>query len=121
MINKAAYFLGLIFLISLIAACGTQIGVKTEFKKASFEVGKTTKASVIDYLGLPQKMLKDKEGRDHYFYEGSTHLIGACIGCGNVNGGVGLIPSLVNQANIDNGAEYVFDLNGILATKFESK
>jgi hypothetical protein len=105
----------------LLASCSTAIGLKTDFQQAKFEVNKSTKKDVVNYLGLPQKMVKDPNGRDHYIYEGATRLVGACIGCGNVNGSVGLIPSYINQSQVQSGAEYVFDEKGILVAKFEPK
>jgi hypothetical protein len=112
----------LIWPVLFLAACSTgSIGLKTDFQQANFEVGKSTKTDVVNYLGLPQKVIKDPEGREHYLYEGSTRLVGLCVGCGDTRGVPGLIPSYINQAGIENGAEYVFDLQGLLATKFEPK
>jgi hypothetical protein len=105
--------------MNLASCAGPSIGLNKEFKQANFEVKKTTKQEIIDYLGLPQMIVKDSEGREHYIYEGSTRLIGACIGCGNVNGGVGLIPALINQSGVKNGAEYVIDKDNLLVAKFE--
>jgi hypothetical protein len=73
---------------------------------------------VIEKLGLPQKRTKDAEGRDHLFYAGATRLIGACIGCG-VSAPPGVIPMMINDAQLKNGAEYVFDERGVLAARFE--
>jgi len=105
----------------LIACNATTIGLQNDFKKGNFSIGKSDRNDVVNYLGLPQKIVNDDKGNIHYLYEGETHLVGLCIGCGNVNGGVGLIPSLINQHNIENGAEYVFDPAGLLIAKFESE
>jgi hypothetical protein len=105
----------------LLASCSTAIGLRTDFHEAKFEVNKSTKKDVVNYLGLPQRMIKDPQGRDHYIYEGATRLVGACIGCGNVNAGVGVIPSYINQTQVQSGAEYVFDKSGVLVAKFEPK
>jgi hypothetical protein len=107
-------------LAMILASCaGPSIGLNTEFKQANFQVKKTTKQEIIDYLGLPQMIMKDSEGREHYIYEGSTRLTGLCIGCGTVNGGVGAIPALINQSGVKNGAEYVIDKDNLLVAKFE--
>ncbi len=102
-----------------LAGCGPAIGVKTDFQAQSFEVGRTTRDDVMRKLGLPQKILKDDDGRDHLFYEGSARLLGLGIGTG-VAGGPGLIPTMINQAQIKEGAEYVFNSDGVLVAKFET-
>lgn len=102
-----------------IAACAPRIGLKTDFSNQGFEIGRTTKSDVVNGLGLPQKILKDHEGREHLFYAGSTKLVGMCVGCGMPNAPVGLIPSMMNEAAMSHGAEYVFDEKGVLAAKFE--
>jgi hypothetical protein len=119
--NREPVFLVTAFLVLALTACGPTIGLKTDFKNANFEIGKTNRDNVIEHLGLPQRMLTDSEGRQHYFYDGSTRLVGACVGCGIANAPVGLVPSLINQAGVKNGAEYVFDSNQLLIAKFEPK
>lgn len=111
--------LALIVPLLLLGACGPRIGVKTDFQQQAFQVGKTTRADVIKQLGLPQQILKDSDGREHLLYEGSTRLVGMCVGCGDVTGNVGIIPRMMNDSRVKNGAEYVFDLQGVLVTKFE--
>jgi len=120
--NHVGQFAILLIVTTFLCACGGQsIGLKTEFKQANMEIGKTSKSDIVQYFGLPQKVLKDDSGRDHFFYEGATRLVGLCVGCGDVNQGPGLIPSLINQGIVSEGAEYVFDPSGILVAKFESK
>jgi hypothetical protein len=105
----------------LLAGCGPTIGLKTDFANQGFEVGRTTRDEVIERLGLPQKRTTDAEGRDHLFYEGSTRLIGSCVGCGFANAPPGVVPLMVNNALVKNGAEYVFDEKGVLTARFEPK
>jgi hypothetical protein len=108
-------------LLVLLAGCGPSIGLKTDFAGQGFEIGRTTRDEVIEKLGLPQKMQKDTDGRDHLYYAGATRLVGACLGCGNVSAPIGLIPMMVNSSMVKNGAEYVFDEKGVLAARFEPK
>jgi len=108
-----------IFLTVSLTACANKIGVRKDFKRANFEIGKTTKKEVIDYLGLPQKIMKYADGREHYFYPGAARLTGLCIGCGDVSGRVGVISSAVSQAAVEDGAEYIFTSNGVLVAKYE--
>lgn len=100
-----------------LVACNS-IGMKSDFDHANFQIGKTTKKEVLAYLGLPQQITKDAAGREHYLYEGATRLVGTCIGCGNTDGTVGIVPLLINNSLVKNGAEYVFDRD-VLAAKFE--
>lgn len=109
-----------VLLVAILSGCGPSIGLKTDFKAAHFEVNKTTRTDVVNYLGLPQKILTDSEGRKHFFYEGGTHLIGTCVGCG-IPSTPGLVPLMINEAQVKNGAEYVFDANELLVAKFEPK
>lgn len=109
----------LVFAVNLVACAGPSIGLKTDFQAAKFQVNKTTRAEVINRLGLPQKIMKDSQGREHFIYEGDTHLVSACIGCGDTNTGVGVIPALINESGVRDGAEYVFDTKNILIAKFE--
>lgn len=114
-------FACLVFTVNMVACAGPSIGLNTDFKDAHFQVNKTTRAEIIKRLGLPQKIMKDAQGREHFIYEGDTHLVSACIGCGDTNAGVGLIPALINESGVKNGAEYVFDTKNILVAKFEPK
>jgi hypothetical protein len=107
--------------VLVLTACGTSIGVKSDFKAGHFEEQQTTRDEVVRYLGLPQKILEDDAGRKHYFYEGSASLTGLCVGCGNVSAPPGLIPALISESGVKNGAEYVFDKEGLLVAKFEPK
>jgi hypothetical protein len=109
--------------VSLLAltACGPGIGLKTDFQNYAFEVGRTTRDEVVRQLGLPQKILKDQDGREHLLYEGSTRLLGVCIGCGDASAPAGAIPMMVNDAAVKSGAEYVFDERSVLVTKFEPR
>ena len=102
-----------------LAACGPTIGLKSDFSSQGFEIGRTTRDQVISALGLPQQILKDTDGREHLLYDGSTRLVGACIGCGIPSAPVGAIPSMINQSMVKNGAEYVFDDRGVMAAKYE--
>lgn len=110
---------GLVFAAMLGGCAGPGIGLNTDFRAANFQVNQTTKKEVIDRLGLPQKILKDQQGQEHFIYEGATRLVGACIGCGIVNAPVGAIPSLINESGVKNGAEYVFDAKNVLVFKVE--
>lgn len=109
------------YLVALaVSACtGANIGLKTDFKSAQFEIGKTTRSEVISYLGLPQKSIEDPDGQTRLLYEGGSRLTGLCIGCGNASAPVGVVPYLVNDSIVKNGAEYVFDKGGILVRKTE--
>jgi hypothetical protein len=98
---------------------GANIGLKTDFRAARFEIGRTTRAEVIAHLGLPQKSIKDSDGHTRLLYEGGSRLTGLCVGCGNASAPVGAIPYLVNDSIVRNGAEYVFDKDGILVRKAE--
>jgi hypothetical protein len=102
-----------------LAACGPSIGLKKDFQTHAFEVGVTTRNDVVNRLGLPQKIVKDDQGREHLVYEGAAHLVGLCVGCG-IPSAPGLIPSMMSESAVKNGsAEYVFDTNGVMAAKFE--
>jgi len=105
----------------LLAGCGPTIGLKTDFAGQGFEVGRTTRDEVIQKLSLPQKRTQDAEGRDHLFYAGSTRLVGTCLGCGIASAPPGVVPMMVNDAQMKNGGEHVFDAKGVLAARFEPK
>lgn len=108
-------------LVLLLTGCGPTIGLKTDFANQGFEIGRTTRDEMIEKLGLPQKMQKDADGRDHLYYAGSTRLVGTCLGCGIASAPPGLIPLMVNDSMVKNGAEYVFDEKGVLTARFEPK
>lgn len=106
-------------LLSL-AACGPTIGLKKDFQTHAFEVGVTTRNDVVNRLGLPQKIMKDDQGREHLVYEGAAHMVGLCVGCGTTGAPPGMIPIMIGESAVKNGsAEYVFDTNGVMAAKFE--
>jgi hypothetical protein len=111
----------LLCMLMLLAGCGPSIGLKTDFANQGFEVGRTTRDEVIEKLGLPQKRQQDTDGRDHLFYAGATRLVGTCLGCGIASAPPGVLPLLVNDSVVKNGAEYVFDEKGLLTARFEPK
>ncbi len=117
-IRLSAVMMAIGICVALSGCAGQSIGLRTDFHQAGFEIQKTSKREVVAYLGLPQKILMDDDGREHFIYEGSTRLVGMCLGCGIPSAPVGIIPSLINMAGVRNGAEYVFD-KGILVAKFE--
>jgi hypothetical protein len=102
-----------------LAACGGSIGLKDDFAERTFEVGRTTRSDVIAQLGLPQQILKDEEGREHLFYEARAREVGGtCSYCTPMMYG-GQIASMMKDAKVKNGAEYVFDAANILVAKIE--
>jgi len=110
--------------MALLTACGPGIGLRTKFHEATFEIGKTTKAEVIGYLGLPQRLGKDPLGRTHLLYDGSTRLIGlvAPVAIGPIITvaplAIGPVGSSSNESMTRSGAEYVFDENDKLIAAF---
>lgn len=112
--------------IAMLNGCGASIGLRKTFNEANFEIGKTTKAEVIGYLGLPQQTGRDPLGRVHLCYDGATRLHHAMIPVVIVPGVVSFAavgPSalgLLNSksCNHSSGAEYVFDENDKLIAAF---
>jgi len=105
--------------LALLAGCSTgSIGVKSDVGSQPFEVGKTTRTDVVNAIGLPQRMEKDGQGNDHYFYERSAHLTGMCLGCGMVDNTAGIVPAATVQGSQDkarkNAVEFVFNSQGTL-------
>jgi hypothetical protein len=119
---KINILIACIFTFFISACTGANIGLKTDYKSANFQVGKTSRADVIAYLGLPQKSLKDPDGQLHLLYERSSKLTGLCGGskCGGLSGQLGGVEALISDAANRDGAEYVFDTNGILIRKSEA-
>jgi hypothetical protein len=113
---RSSMYVGALFLV---ACTGANIGLKTDFKAAQFEIGKTSRKEVIARLGLPQKSIEDADGNSRLMYEGGARLTGLCVGCGNAAASPGALPLLVNDSIVKNGAEYVFDKTGILIGKSE--
>jgi hypothetical protein len=117
--NTFSQFAAILATIALLAGCSTgSIGVKSDVGSHPFEVGKTTRTEVVNTIGLPQRMDKDDAGNDHYFYEKSARLTGLCLGCGDVNNSVALIPALAIQGSkekaMKNAVEFVFNPAGTL-------
>jgi hypothetical protein len=100
----------------LLAACGPSIGLKSDYQQYVFEIGRTTRDQVIASLGLPQKIVKDSEGRDHFIYDKSAQEVGVC--CHGVT--PHYLTSVSHKSDEEMfGAEYVFDSGGFLFGKIE--
>lgn len=112
-------FISLI-LLSLTSCSNPVIGITTNFQEANFKVGKTTKAEIINHLGLPQNVQKDKNGQQHLIYTDKVNDLGVCTYCENP-GQTGSIPTMKDNVAENGGAEYVINSKGILIAKFESK
>jgi len=105
--------------LALLAGCSTgAIGVNSDLGSQRFEVGRTTRTDVVDTIGLPQRMEKDEQGNDHYFYERSAHLTGMCLGCGVATNTFGIVPAAAIQGSQEkakkNAIELVFNPQGTL-------
>jgi hypothetical protein len=103
--------------------CSTgSIGVRSDVDSYRFEAGKTTRAEVINTIGLPQRIDKDEAGNEHFFYERKAHLTGMCLGCGFANNSMGIIPAAAidsSQKKAKNTAiEFVFNPAGTLINGF---
>lgn len=106
-------------ILAIVTGCSTgSIGVKSDVGSHAFETGKTTRTDVVNAAGLPQRMEKDSDGNDHYFYERSAHLTGMCIACGVVGNTSGAIPAAAIQSSQTkakkNAIEFVFNPEGTL-------
>jgi len=117
--NAVSRFATALAAVALLGGCSTgSIGVKSDVGSHPFEVGKTTRAEVVDTIGLPQRMEKDDAGNDHYFYERSAHLTGMCLGCGVVSNSSGAVPAAAIETSQKkarkNAVEFVFNAQGTL-------
>lgn len=111
------------FATAVLAGCSTgSIGVKSDIQASAFEAGKTTRAQVIEAIGLPQRVEKDTAGNEHYFYEKKAHLTGMCLGCGVVSNNSGVIPAAAIESSKkkakENAVEFVFNPDGTLINGF---
>ena len=102
----------------VLAACAAEMGVKPVPADAPFIVGKTTKAEVIEALGLPQEISKDDAGTEHYWYEPSARLTGLCVGCAFSSNTAGAVPGAAVESSAAsakrNRAQLTFDASGVL-------
>lgn len=98
----------------------TEIGLNRDFHKGKFTIGKTTKNDVVNFLGLPQKMIKGKKGTVRYIYVGEALITSVNTG-GPGEGHVGWLSAGSNRDEVENGAKYTFNRNGILIKKIEPK
>lgn len=111
----------LVICISTCVSCvaTTKIGIKRDFKKADFRVGVSTKSDVVNYLGLPRKIVKQSDGTEKFIYDGEATLTNMQGSQGSSS--PGLIPALMNKSDVDRGAIYIFSSKGRLLKKVESK
>lgn len=111
----------LICALLLVAAGCTKpgIGVKADIQQQSFTAGVTSKADVVEAIGLPQHVDKDADGTEHFWYESSARLSGMCLGCGMASNTGGLIPAAAVASSRDrqraNAVEFIFTPDGILS------
>jgi hypothetical protein len=117
--NPVSRFSTALTAVVLLAGCSTgSIGVKSDVGSHPFEVGRTTRAEVVNTIGLPQGIEKDEAGNDHYYYERSAHLTSMCLGCGDVTQTSGALPAWAVAHSQDkarkNAVEFVFNSEGTL-------
>jgi hypothetical protein len=100
----------------LLAGCGPSIGLKSDYQQYKFEIGRTTRDQVMASLGLPQKIVKDSDGREHFIYEKNAQEVNVC--CPGVT--PLYLTSVTRKSDEETfGAEYVFDSGGVLLGKIE--
>jgi len=116
MLRKIMLF---IFSVNLFA-CAPSIVSKVDPNSVNFEVGKTSKADVINTLGLPEHIVRASDGNEKLIYPGASKLTGF-VGGGPKTGVHGAPPGLldtaVNKSMVEDGAVYEFDKNGILISE----
>lgn len=119
--NKIKLFSLATLVITTCVSCvtTTEIGLNRDFQKGNFKVGKTTKSQVVDYLGLPQYIEKNKNGTVRFIYPGEALLTGMITGGGNTS--PGLLEASANAEDVEQGAKYIFNSKGILIKKVEPK
>jgi len=120
-VKKSLNILLLIVSILLtITGCNkSAIGVASNYKQGNFIVGKTTKMEIIDHLGLPQNVERDKQGFEHLLYLGGEQHLGRCEYCTHAVGS-SFVPAIKDKVADHNGAEYIIDKKGVLMKKLES-
>ena len=106
-------------LAALLAGCSTgSIGMRKDLDQQHFEVGKTSRAEVVNAIGLPQRMEKDAAGNEHYYYERSARLTGMCVACGMANNTGGFVTGSSIESSrknaITTSIEFVFSSDGTL-------
>jgi len=106
-------------LLFLLSACSGK-GSSRNYDEINFEIGEATKTQVVNHLGLPQKIQRDRSGYEHYIYEGKRHLNKICTDCDDSDTDYGgdKIPVMIRHALLGIGAEFVFNNKSILISKF---
>lgn len=103
----------------LTTACAPTIGNKADVSKVTFEIGKTTKETVADTLGLPADISRsDALGREYWAYQEKPKLTSVMYA---LPSGAGTVTTYqmstgeTGEYDFDDAAVvYVFDRNGVL-------
>jgi len=108
-----------LFLLFLLSACSGK-GSNRNYDEINFEIGEATKTQVVNHLGLPQKIQRDRRGYEHYIYEGKSHLSKICTTCedSEAESDGDIMPLMIRHALLGIGAEFVFNEKRILISKF---
>ena len=108
-----------LFLLFLLSACSGK-GSKNNYDEINFEIGEATKTQVVNHLGLPQKIQRDRSGYEHYIYEGKRHLSKICTDCeeSEIDYDGDKLPVMIRHALLGIGVEFVFNNKSILISKF---
>ena len=110
----------ILLLAASLSACVSNLASKVDLGDTAFVVGTTTNKEVVGTLGLPEKVTRENDGTEKYFYAGAAKLTGFVVG--GAGGGAhgtspGVLDTMVNESMTNNGAVYVFDKNGILISE----
>lgn len=108
-----------LILLFLLSACSGK-GSNRNYDENNFIIGEATKTQIVNRLGLPQKIQRDRSGYEHYIYEGRRHLSKICTDCDDseADSDVDKIPVMIRHALLGIGAEFVFNNKSILISKF---
>lgn len=110
----------ILLLPAILSACVTNLASKVDLGDTAFVLGTTTNKEVVSTLGLPEKISRENDGTEKYFYAGAAKLTGFVVGGsgGGAHGAPpGVLDTMVNESMVNNGAVYVFDKNGILISE----
>ncbi|MES9902410.1 MAG: hypothetical protein ABW168_06975 [Sedimenticola sp.] len=109
----------LLSLIVLLVGCAPTIGNRESVSSVTFEVGKTSKSTVAETLGLPADISRSEAlAREYWAYQDETTLTGVIYALPTGGGTVTTYHASTGESGaykFENAAVvYVFDKDGIL-------
>jgi len=113
------FSIALLAIVTTLPACTPNLASKADLKTVTFTLNQTTKKEVVNYLGLPERISRNQEGFELFYYAGDAKLTGFIVsnGVAVLPAPPGILDSAIADSKVGDGAIFTFNAKGVLVSE----